>query len=139
VDQLDLLARRPRPRRARHHREQRGAAAGRRGRVRAAGRSWQGNPNGNLKISGAFAFNFTNAAVLFLTVLVTAAAPGYVTTDFYQEVQTKLAAAAHSDGGDGGGSCEELGAPPPKDTPTALSSGPRRPAAGLACTSPAFR
>jgi hypothetical protein len=62
----------------------------------------------------------TSAIVLFLIVLVTAAAPGYVTTDFYLKVQTKLAAVAHhaDDGGGDGG--EELGAPPPKDTPTAL-------------------
>jgi hypothetical protein len=67
-------------------------------------------------------YHFAFAAVLFLAVLSTAAAPGYVTTDFYLEVQTKLAAVADhtDDDGDGGGSCEELGSPPPKDTPTAL-------------------
>jgi hypothetical protein len=68
-------------------------------------------------------FSFTLAAVLFLGVLATAAAPGYVSTCFYEEVQRKLAAVAHHSGdGDGSGSssCGELSAPPSKDTPTAL-------------------
>jgi hypothetical protein len=59
----------------------------------------------------------TAGALLLLLVLVTAAAPGYVTTGFYRELQRKLAAVAHADGSDDG----ELGAPSPKDdTPTAL-------------------
>jgi hypothetical protein len=67
------------------------------------------------------AFNVTAAAALFLLVLSTAAAPGYVTTDFYREVQRKLATVVATvphqtddgGGGDGGsddGSCERSSA-----------------------------
>jgi hypothetical protein len=63
---------------------------------------------------------YSGAAVLFLVVLATAAAPGFVTTDFYENLQRRLAAVAH-DGDEGGlGGDEELGKPPPRDTPTAL-------------------
>jgi hypothetical protein len=66
---------------------------------------------------GGRAYAFTVAAVLLLVVLATAAAPGYVTTSFYKEVQCKLAAVAHADADDSDG---ELGFQHPKDTPTAL-------------------
>jgi hypothetical protein len=62
------------------------------------------------------------AAVLFLAVLATAAAPGYVTTSFYESTQTKLAALAHAgqataESADADEECCML---PPQDTPTAL-------------------
>jgi hypothetical protein len=53
------------------------------------------------------ALDYTTAAVFFLIVLSTAAAPGYVTTHFYETAQCKLAAIAHTDGGDGDGDSDD--------------------------------
>jgi hypothetical protein len=68
------------------------------------------------------AVDISAAAVLILAVLATAAAPGYVTTSFYESTQTKLAALAHAGQAtaESAGADEECQMLPPQDTPTSL-------------------